>query len=231
MSTAFAVLALVSLLALLIGMIRPRIVRLKNRWMVFLVFFGSFIVFSGLTSAFMSPEEKAKLEAEAAKREAAAKVQELIDNQKKAEAEKIASEQKAKSDAEKAESDKKAAEEQSKLDAEKAKAEAEANKPYETTAKKLFAEYEANEVATDERIGKKPVLISGTVTSIDKDFTNNIIIKLGTSNQFMSAMMRMEDSEKEKAMSLSKGQNVRILCKNMSRLIGSPSGRRCVFSE
>src|SRR5713101_1568757 len=53
---------------------------------------------------------------------------------------------------------------------------------YKTTTQQLFADYGANEVATDEKIKDKIVEVGGTVDSIDKSFTDSIIISLRTSN-------------------------------------------------
>lgn len=101
---------------------------------------------------------------------------------------------------------------------------------YQTTARKLFNDYDENEVAVDERLKGKIVAVTGIVQSIDKDFTDSIIISLKTDNQFMPARMDMKDSQKAKAMSLKKGKQVVIVCEKMSRLMGAPSGRNCTFN-
>lgn len=229
MSNVFMLLALISLLAIFVGLINPRWLRLKNRWLGFFVPFTAAIVFTGIGGALMSPEELAQAQARAVQHEAEVRAQQSI-------VEKQQSESKTKAAAE-AEDAKAAAAEaeavKAKADAEAkaAAAEAEANKPYEISAKKLFADYEANEVAMDERIGKRPVLVSGSVSSIDKDFLNNIVISLNTSNPFMPARFSMEDSEKDKSMAISKGKSVKIICKQVSRIMGSPSGNDCVFQQ
>ncbi len=91
----------------------------------------------------------------------------------------------------------------------------------------LFNGYEENEVAMDERINGRILEVSGTIHSIDKDFSDAIVIKLRTSNEFMSASMRINDEEKDKAMRLKKGTQIKLRCPSMSRLMGSPSGRNC----
>lgn len=101
---------------------------------------------------------------------------------------------------------------------------------YHVSATKLFKDYEANEVATDEAMKGKLIAVTGTVQSIDKDFTDAIIIRLKTPNQFMAASMEMQDSEKNTALTLKKGSQVEVVCQRMSRVIGTPSGRRCVFN-
>lgn len=101
---------------------------------------------------------------------------------------------------------------------------------YQTTARKLFNDYDENEVAVDEQLKGKIVAVTGIVQSIDKDFTDSIIISLKTDNQFMPARMDMKDSQKATAMSLKKGKQVVIVCEKMSRLMGAPSGRNCTFN-
>ncbi|MGK3142056.1 OB-fold protein [Pantoea sp. C2G6] len=100
---------------------------------------------------------------------------------------------------------------------------------YQTTARKLFNDYDENEVAVDEQLKGKIVAVSGIVQSIDKDFTDSIIISLKTDNEFMPARLDMKDSQKATAISLKKGMKVVIVCERMSRIIGAPSGRNCTF--
>jgi len=101
---------------------------------------------------------------------------------------------------------------------------------YQTTARKLYNDYDENEVAVDEQLKGKDVAVTGIVQSIDKDFTDSIIISLKTDNQFMPARMDMKDSQKTTAMSLKKGNQVVIVCEKMSRIVGAPSGRDCTFN-
>jgi hypothetical protein len=100
---------------------------------------------------------------------------------------------------------------------------------YKTTAQQLFSDYEANEVAADEKMMGRVVEVSGIVESIDKTFTDSIVISLSTSNQFMSARLHLLESEKQKAMALKKGANVVLVCERMRRIVGSPSGSDCQF--
>ncbi|AWH89696.1 OB-fold protein [Limnobaculum parvum] len=102
---------------------------------------------------------------------------------------------------------------------------------YKTTAKALFNDYEENEVAVDEKMKGKLIEVKGVVQAIDKDFLDNIIINLRTSNEFMPARMTMDSSSKSVALNLKKGQTVVITCEKMSRLVGSPSGRDCIFNQ
>ncbi|HAV9358125.1 TPA: hypothetical protein JLF93_000353 [Escherichia coli] len=102
---------------------------------------------------------------------------------------------------------------------------------FSTTARQLFKAYDENEVATDEKMKGKLISVKGVVQSIDKDFTDSIIISFRTDNEFMPARMEMEDSEKSAAIALKKGQQVTVICERMSRIVGAPSGRDCVFTH
>ena len=90
------------------------------------------------------------------------------------------------------------------------------------TAEKLFTDYQANEVSADEVYKGKNLLVTGKVSSITKDFLDNIVVSLVTSNQFMSVMATVDDSEKSKAGKLAKGESVSVLCKGGGAVVGSP---------
>lgn len=102
---------------------------------------------------------------------------------------------------------------------------------YQTTSRRLFSDYEKNEVALDEKIKNKQVILLGVIESIDKDFMDNMVINLKTSNQFMSSRMQMNESEKPIVLERNKGDKVAITCEKISRLMGAPSGTNCVFTK
>ncbi|HHL0959835.1 TPA: hypothetical protein ACQVH3_004608 [Serratia marcescens] len=99
-----------------------------------------------------------------------------------------------------------------------------------TTAKQLYKAYDENEVVADESMKGKLIRVSGVVSSIDKDFTDSIVVKLKTGDEFSDAMMGMKDSEKNKVMKLRKGQQVTVTCESMTRIVDSPSGSDCVMN-
>lgn len=60
---------------------------------------------------------------------------------------------------------------------EKEVAEKEASQPaIEVTAKQLFADYEANEIAADQKYKDKVVIVTGTVNDISKDIADDIYV-------------------------------------------------------
>lgn len=97
----------------------------------------------------------------------------------------------------------------------------------ETTVRELVAAYDANEVAADEMIGGRLVRLTGTVQSVEKDFTNQIVLALATDNEYLPARMSLAQSDKSAASNLRRGQKVTVLCERMARIMGSPSGRDC----
>lgn len=106
---------------------------------------------------------------------------------------------------------------------------AEAAPVLRTTARELFESYEANEVATDNQLKGNLVQVIGRVQSIDKDFTNSVVLRLATGNEFMSADMTLLDSQADKAAELSRGDTVLVQCPRVQRVMGSPMGRKCVL--
>lgn len=103
-------------------------------------------------------------------------------------------------------------------------------KPYVTTAIRLNADYAANEVAANMKINGAPVLVTGMIMSIDEDFTDDVVLKLLVDeNPYDGARMHMEKSEKAQAATLSKGQEITVLCEKMMRSMGDPSGSECVI--
>lgn len=100
---------------------------------------------------------------------------------------------------------------------------------YTTTASALNRDYDRNEVATDLKIAGRVVEVSGRVQSIDKDFTDDVVLNLAAGNEFLPAGMTMEESETAKAAALSKGDQVTVRCKKMRRIMNTPSGDDCIL--
>ncbi|KVZ38636.1 OB-fold protein [Burkholderia ubonensis] len=108
--------------------------------------------------------------------------------------------------------------------------ETESKKPVEkvsVTASALFAAYEKNEVAADQKYKGKALSVSGTIQSIDKDAFDNIVVKLRSSNEFMPVNAYLSKEHEALAASLEKGKKVTWTCEGDGRLIGSPMLRDC----
>jgi NAD-dependent DNA ligase len=101
---------------------------------------------------------------------------------------------------------------------------------YHIDANDLFNLYERNEVSADAAMSGKTVVVTGTVQSIDKDFADAVVVELATSNEYMPARMSLVSGQEAKAGALTKGEKVMISCAKMARIVGSPSGSKCVLN-
>lgn len=97
------------------------------------------------------------------------------------------------------------------------------------SAATLFADYQANEVSADDSYKGRLLLVSGTVSGIDKDFTGDIVVRFATSNQFMPVDATLRSSEKGSAARLSKGSSITLTCKGSGMVIGRPQLSSCTF--
>jgi TonB family protein len=96
-------------------------------------------------------------------------------------------------------------------------------------AERLFLDYQRNEVAADQKYRGKRLLVTGMVTSVNKDFTDKVYLMLGTSNMFMWVHASLEPSEVGRAGELSKGEEVTVLCSGGMMIVDSPTLDDCVF--
>jgi ATPase subunit of ABC transporter with duplicated ATPase domains len=196
------------------------------------IFFGfvALIIAGLIIEANMTPEEKAARDAKYEAEAKAAKHSELQQAKDAAEKAKAEAEQaKAEAQALKDAKPEPAKVEEKPTTVEESKPTAEEH--YKTTATKLYKDYEANEVATDEAIGGRPVEVSGVVEGIDKDMFNNINVTLSTGELFSHASLTLEDDQASKAAKLKKGVKTVIVCKRVTRIMGSPVGSDCTFAQ
>jgi hypothetical protein len=96
-----------------------------------------------------------------------------------------------------------------------------------TSAREIFADYDANEVAADQKYKGKEVDIVGTVQSIDKDAFDNIVVHLQTPNRFMSVSAMLDSKYETEAARMSKADIVGFVCTGAGRVVGSPVLKSC----
>lgn len=77
---------------------------------------------------------------------------------------------------------------------------------------KLLSEYKENEVRADSEFKGKIVRVTGKVTAIKKDITDNMFVTLGTGREFEipEVQCTLKDSNASAASNLSKGQTVTV---------------------
>jgi len=97
------------------------------------------------------------------------------------------------------------------------------------SAERLFLDYQQNEISADSIYKGRTLAVTGTVSSINKDFTDSAFLMLETSNEFMGVHAGLRDSEVSKASGLSKGQVITVVCEGHGMIIGSPMLKDCVI--
>lgn len=105
-------------------------------------------------------------------------------------------------------------------------------RPIETIkATDLYALYDMNEVDADNRLAGKLVYVDGNVASIDKDFLDEITIKLigkaGSDFETVDLKLLSNAQQARRAGKLYKGQWVVITCPTFTKVMGSPFGTDC----
>jgi osmotically-inducible protein OsmY len=96
-------------------------------------------------------------------------------------------------------------------------------------AERLFLDYQRNEVSADSMYKGRTLAVTGTVSSINKDFTDSVYLVFETSNEFMGIHANLRGSEVSKASTLSKGSTVTVVCEGNGMIVGSPMLKDCVI--
>ena len=78
------------------------------------------------------------------------------------------------------------------------------------TASQLYSDYKGNQVAADEKYKGKTIEVSGTISTIGKDLLDTMYVSLKTGDIFGTIQCMLEDTELEKAASLTQGQQITL---------------------
>jgi hypothetical protein len=98
---------------------------------------------------------------------------------------------------------------------------------YKTTATELFLAYQANEVAADRKIGDAVIEVTGTIVAIDKNFTDNPVVRFDTGVEYRHADVELNKENSTAAAALSVGETVTVRCDKMQRIMDVPYGTDC----
>lgn len=107
------------------------------------------------------------------------------------------------------------------------------SKPVEipkVTAKQLYTDYEANEVAADSKYKGKFFDISGTVKEIGKDILDKpyVTFEAGTQYSILSVQAMFDKSQQERLAQLTKGQQLTVRCEVGGKTLNI-SAEDCIF--
>jgi|GEM_PF-3800275 len=100
-----------------------------------------------------------------------------------------------------------------------------------TTAVEMSREYENNEARADSIYKDKLIQISGKVSSITKDFSDNTVVQLSGIDDFHDVHAGLNESEETKAINLQKGQKITLRCKSKGEVIASAMLDNCLFFD
>lgn len=91
----------------------------------------------------------------------------------------------------------------------------------------LWDDYHANEVAADQKYKGRTLIVSGRVDSIDKNFLDELVVRLRSSNPYMTTMAELDKEQEDVAARLRKGAEIDMRCTGGGMVVGSPVLRKC----
>lgn len=97
-------------------------------------------------------------------------------------------------------------------------------------AQSYYVQYQANEVAADNKFKDKQLLVTGMVISITKDITGGVhVALLGGYNEFETVDASLKDDQAGEAASLRAGRVVSMICRGGTMIVTSPMLEDCWF--
>jgi hypothetical protein len=93
----------------------------------------------------------------------------------------------------------------------------------------LSSDYEANEVAADQKYKTEGLLlVSGKVDAIKKDFSGQPYLSLKGSQMFHSVQAKFNENDAESLASMKKGQSTELVCDISNYIVGNVMLRDCI---
>lgn len=99
----------------------------------------------------------------------------------------------------------------------------------DTMPAQLYELYAMNEVRADNDLAGKAIQVTAPVLSIDKDVLNDIVLQFSTGRPFQNMTATLDNSQNAAAANLIPQQIVTIQCKDIHRVLDSPTADRCVL--
>jgi hypothetical protein len=92
----------------------------------------------------------------------------------------------------------------------------------EISATDLWMAYSRDAVETDRSFRDHPVLVTGTIRSIERDFEGRLLVRLSTGDAFETVNATMASRENPTLVNSAKGRAVSLLCEGRGMLMGAP---------
>jgi len=99
---------------------------------------------------------------------------------------------------------------------------------YLTSVEQLYQDYDANEVAIQNKIGDSAIRVTGGVAEISEDPSGHPVVTLHTGSD-NGADMVLTDDQKSAAAQIAKEDTVEIQCNKMQRIAARLHGSRCAL--
>lgn len=96
------------------------------------------------------------------------------------------------------------------------------------TARALYAEYDKNEAGADLRFKGKTLVVDGLVSRVSKDLFDDVVVEL-ESGALLPVQATVRKDSIAKAASLSKGDEVALVCISAGEVVGTPMLQSCKF--
>jgi hypothetical protein len=94
---------------------------------------------------------------------------------------------------------------------------------------RLFQEYDANEVAADNRYKGKPVRVTGRVYAVEKNLMGAAVLGLTSGNVIFQTMATLTPDATRAAAALAKGDTVVVQCTGNGSMMRMPMLEDCVL--
>ncbi len=103
--------------------------------------------------------------------------------------------------------------------------------PLLVSAEELLMAYQKNEVAADSYYKGHTLEVTGKIASINKDFAGQAYLLFETSNDFLNVQATIQETEIQKAETLSKGEFVAVICTGDGMVLDIPQLDDCVIQR
>ena len=97
----------------------------------------------------------------------------------------------------------------------------------EVTATDLWMTYSRDAVAADHLYREHPVMVTGTVRSVERNYEGDMVVRLGTGDAFETVNATLATRNDPVLATLTKGRPVSLLCVGRGTLMGAPLLASC----
>ena len=93
---------------------------------------------------------------------------------------------------------------------------------HEISANALWMAYSRDAAGTDRSFRDRPVLVTGTIRSIDRDFGGRLLVRFNTGDAFETVNATMASRDNPTVIGTAKGRTLSLLCEGRGMLMGAP---------